>query len=118
MMRFLWNRRRHPPPRVKPVPDSPPSFFRDGPPPPRVVLLSDALFFTHVVAVADDASAGGPAGVAEQAELSLEALSPFLLNQLYYGYYWVPGSAKALVFAAYRRRFTVEQTAVWLGAEA
>jgi hypothetical protein len=111
---------------------SPLSFFRNGPPPPKLALLSDALFFTHVVAISDDAAAATsqparsgflgrvkaePAGVGAQVELALEALSPCLLNQLYYGYYWVPGSRKALVFAAYRRRFTAEQTAAWQGAE-
>ena len=108
------------------------SFFRNGPPPPKVALLSDALFFTHVVALSDEAAAATsqparsgflgrmkaePAGVGAQVEMALEALSPFLLNQLYYGYFWVPGSRKALVFAAYRRRFTAEQTAAWAGAE-
>jgi hypothetical protein len=37
--------------------------------------------------------------------------------QLYHGFYWVPGSDRALVFAAYRRRFTAEQAAEWAGAE-
>jgi len=97
-----------------------------------VALLPDALFFTHVAAISDDAASAPsqPArsgflgrakseqgGVAAQVELALEALSPFLLNQLYYGYFWVPGSRKALIFAAYRRRFTAEQTAAWVGAE-
>jgi hypothetical protein len=83
-----------------------------------VVLLPDALFFTHIVAVSDDGSGGIPGGIAQQVELALEGLSPFLLTQLYYGYFWEPGSPRALVFAAYRRRFTTEQTAAWQGAEA
>lgn len=92
-------------------------IFRDGPPPPRVVLLPDALFFTHGVPVAEETAGTSPGDVAQQVELSLEALSPFLLTQLYYGHFWVTGSAKALVFAAYRRRFTAEQTAAWQGAQ-
>ena len=93
---------------------SPFSFLRNGPPPPRVALLPDALFFTREIPVAADATA---ASVATDVELVLEANAPFPLAQLYYGHYWVPGSAHALAFASYRRRFTVEQTDLWEGAE-
>jgi hypothetical protein len=93
---------------------SPLSFLRDGPPPPKVVLLPDALFFSRVVPVA----AGTPAGeVAAQVELALEAVSPFPLAQLYYGWFWQPGAEEAFVYAAYRRRFTSDQTAAWSEAE-
>lgn len=88
--------------------------LRAGPPPPRVVLLPDAMFFTRAVPVAAGAT---PAQVAEQVELALEALSPFPPAQLYHGFFWKPGSERALVFAAYRRRFTSEQTAEWDRAE-
>src|SRR5580658_8573017 len=102
------------------MPFSPFSFFRSGPPPPRVALLPDALFFVRAVPV-PGAAAGGPetppAEVAAQVELALEGVSPFPLTQLYYGYFWLPGSSHALAFAAYRRRFTVEQVAAWQGAE-
>jgi len=99
------------------VPASFLTVFRDGPPPPKVVLLPDALFFTQGIQVSAGEE-GAPSGdVAQQAELALEALSPFLLTQLYYGHFWVPGSGQALVFAAYRRRFTPEQTATWQGAQ-
>jgi hypothetical protein len=47
----------------------------------------------------------------------LEGISPFPLAQLYYGWFWVPDSEHALVFAAYRRRFTPEQTEAWEQAE-
>ncbi|MSU47861.1 MAG: hypothetical protein EXS37_01995 [Opitutus sp.] len=93
---------------------SPLSFLRSGPPPPKVALLPDALFFTRSVAVTVDAK---PAEAAMQVELALEAYSPFPLAQLYYGWFWTPGAERALVFAAYRRRFTSEQTAAWEGAE-
>jgi len=100
---------------------SPFKFFRAGPPPPRVVLLPDALFFARTVPVPADAAPGKgdgpPAEVAAQVELALEAVSPFPLSQLYHGFFWVPGSAHALVFAAYRRRFTAEQMAEWEGAD-
>ncbi|HVU22771.1 MAG TPA: hypothetical protein VHE13_01520 [Opitutus sp.] len=85
-----------------------------GPPAPKVVLLPDALFFTRAVPVAAGASA---ADVAAQVELALETLSPFPPAQLYHGYYWPAGATSALVFAAYRRRFTTEQLAEWDDAE-
>jgi hypothetical protein len=93
---------------------SPLRFLRAGPPPPNVVLLPDALFFTRVVAVSEGATT---AAAAAEIELALEAVSPFPLAQLYYGWFWKPGSRHALLFAAYRRRFTAEQTAAWAEAE-
>jgi hypothetical protein len=96
-------------------------ILRAGPPPPRVALLPDALFFTRAIPVMAGASAGegatAPPSVASQVELALEALAPFSLAQLYHGFYWRPGSERALLFAAYRRRFTAEQMANWEGAE-
>lgn len=89
-------------------------FLRAGPPPPKVVLLPDALFFVRVVPV----SAGSTAeAAAAQVELALEATSPFPLAQLYYGWLWTAGAEHALVYAAYRRRFTSEQTSTWGEAE-
>jgi hypothetical protein len=93
---------------------SPFNFLRAGPPPPRVALLPDALFFTRAVPVLAGAT---PAEAAAQVELALEASSPFPLAHLYYGWFWTPGAEVALIFAAYRRRFTTEQTAAWEGAE-
>lgn len=93
---------------------SPLRLLRAGPPPPRVALLPDALFFTRAVPVTPGAA---PAEAATQIELAIESISPFPLNQLYYGSFWRPGQEQALVFAAYRRRFTSEQTAGWAGSE-
>src|SRR3954467_7049207 len=93
---------------------SPLSFLRAGPPPPKVALLPDALFFTRLVPIAAGAS---PVEVTAQVELALEAVSPFPLAQLYYGWFWKPGLEKAFVYAAYRRRFTTDQTAAWADAE-
>lgn len=93
---------------------SPLSLLRAGPPPPKVALLSDAMFFTRAVPITAGATA---AEAASQVELALEAVSPFPLSQLYYGWFWVPGAGQALVFAAYRRRFTTDQTADWSEAE-
>lgn len=93
---------------------SPLTLLKSGPPAPKAVLLSDAHFFIRAVPIAAGATA---ADVAVQVELALEALSPFPPAQLYHGYYWVTGAQRALVFAAYRRRFTTEQTAEWENAE-
>ncbi|MDO8540828.1 MAG: hypothetical protein Q7S40_10365 [Opitutaceae bacterium] len=93
---------------------SPLSFLRSGPPPPEVALLPDSMFFTRSVPVIAGST---PVEAASQIELALEAISPFPLAQLYYGWFWPPGSERAFVFAAYRRRFTTDQTAVWAGAE-
>jgi hypothetical protein len=88
--------------------------LRAGPPPPKVALLPDGLFFTRAVPVAAGATA---AEAASQVELALEAISPFPLAQLYYGWFWVPGADHALVFASYRRRFTPDQSSGWVEAE-
>lgn len=93
---------------------SPLGLFRSGPPPPNAVLLPDAMFFTRSVAVTPGAT---PADAATQIELALEAIAPFPLAHLYYGWFWEPGSERAFIFAAYRRRFTTDQTAEWQGAE-
>src|SRR5689334_14355573 len=89
------------------------STLRAGPPPPKVALLPDGLFFTRALPVSAGAT---PAEAAAQVELALEAVSPFPLAQLYYGYYWAPGSEHAFAYAAYRRRFTTDQVAEWEGA--
>lgn len=90
------------------------TFFRAGPPPPKVVLLPDGLFFSRSVPVTPGAT---PAEATSQVELALEAQAPFPLAQLYYGFFWVPGAERALVYASYRRRFTADQTAAWADAE-
>jgi hypothetical protein len=90
------------------------SVLRSGPPPPKVVLLPDGLFFTRAVPIASGAT---PAEATSQVELALEALSPFPLAQLYYGWFWVPGAPHAFAYGAYRRRFTTDQIALWADAE-
>jgi hypothetical protein len=90
------------------------SLFNRAAPAPRVVLLPDALFFVRAVPIAD---ATLPADLAAQAELALEGLTPFPLTQLYYGFYRPPGAPLALLYAAYRKRFTVEQSSAWAGAD-
>lgn len=88
--------------------------FLPAPPPRRVVLVSDTLFFVRAVPVTEGATAPE---VAAQAELAIESLAPFPIAQLYYGHYWQPGAASALVYAAYRKRFPADETEAWHDAE-
>ena len=100
--------------------NSPLQLLRAGPPPPKVALLPDGLFFVRAVGIDSSQAPGGaltPAEVASQVELALEAIAPFPLAQVYYGHFWLPGAGRALVFAAYRRRFAPELLATWEGAE-
>jgi hypothetical protein len=90
------------------------SFLKAGPPAPRVAFLPDAVFFSRAIPVPAGAT---KAEVVEQVGLALEALSPFPLPQLYFGYFMPAGADRALAFASYRRRFTAEQLAEWSGAE-
>lgn len=83
-------------------------------PPRKVAQLPDSLFFCRTIPVADGAT---PAEVATQVELALEAQSPFPAGQLYQGFHWRPGARHACAYAAYRKRFTTEQSAEWSEAE-
>jgi len=93
---------------------SPFEFLRGGPPPPRVALLPDAVFFSRSLPIPAGSTRGE---VVAQVGLALESLSPFPLAQVYFGYFWPEGADHALAFAAYRRRFTVEQVEEWRGRE-
>lgn len=55
---------------------------------------------------------------AAQVEMALEESAPFPLTQLYYGFVVGADGAQALVYAAYRRRFTEAETAEWPAAAA
>ena len=85
-----------------------------APPTRLAALLPDGRFFMRSVPVAPDAD---PAVVSEQVQLALETLSPFPLAHLYHGHFWQPGSARALVYAVYRKRFSAEETAAWNEAQ-
>jgi len=50
---------------------------------------------------------------AKQVEMVLEESSPFPLAQLYFGFVVRADGARALAYAAYRRRFTAEEIAEW-----
>lgn len=89
-----------------------PAYFRARP--RSVVVLPDAPFFVRSVPLVRGAEA---ADERTQVELALEALAPFPLAQLYWGYWTRDGCDRALVYAAYRRRFSAEEVEAWAGAE-
>jgi hypothetical protein len=77
-----------------------------------IVLLPGEKFFVRRVPL-------DPTGdAASQAGLALEGLSPFPAGQLFHGFRTDTARTCALVFAAYRRNFTPEETATWNGAAA
>jgi hypothetical protein len=53
-----------------------------------------------------------------QVELALEGLSPFPTGQLYYGFRTNIARTEAVVFAAYRKNFSPEETSAWNSAAA
>lgn len=79
-----------------------------------VIRLPDTRFFVRTIPIAADATA---ADVAGQVELALETLSPFPVAQLYHGHFWFPGQPLALIYAAFRRRFTTDETDTWPDAD-
>ena len=85
------------------------------PPSRKVAILADAHFFVRSVPVTEGALVSEVSG---QVELALEMIAPFPLAQLYYGYQWKPGATHALVFAAYRKRFTADEVDGWADVEA
>jgi hypothetical protein len=83
-------------------------------PPPRAVFLPDTLFFVRVIPIAEGTP---PTDLSNQIELALEAMAPFPLAQMYHAHHWRPGAQHAVVYAAYKKRFTAEQTEAWNEAE-
>ena len=77
-----------------------------------VVFAPGEKFFVRRVTLVPD---GDPAA---QVALALEGLSPFPAAQLYYGFRTNAACDEALVFAAYRKNFTPEEIATWVGAAA
>jgi hypothetical protein len=90
-------------------------FKPPGPVMKKVVLLPDHAFFMRVMPLAPETPL---AGIPAQVELALEGLSPFPVAQLCYGYFCPPGAGRMLVYAAYRRHFTVDDAAEWADADA
>ncbi len=80
-----------------------------------VLLLPSHLFFVRTLELPPGVSAEE---ITSFVELSLEQMSPFALNQLYYGYYQPPGGSHVLVFAAYRKQLAdIDASEEWIGAE-
>jgi hypothetical protein len=75
--------------------------------PGTVVLVSGDRFFLKELTL-DSAT---PA--AAQVEIALEESSPFPLAQMYHGFVASADGRRAIAYAAYRRRFTPEETAEW-----
>lgn len=90
---------------------SAPDTTRIRPAPAGVLLVPADRFFVQTVELDPGADAG------TQAALALEALAPFPLPQLYHGHLVAPDRRQALVFAAYRRRFSAAETAAWAAAD-
>ena len=82
-----------------------PTFATD-----TIVLVPGDRFFVKAVTL-DPAT---PA--AAQVEIALEESSPFPLAQMYHGFVRSSDETRALAYAAYRRRFTPEETAEWADA--
>ncbi len=93
----------------KPAPSGPPPVpaSRGG-----TVLLPATKFFVRRIPLV----AGQDA--AAQAELALETIGPFAPGQLFHGHCPSADGTQALVFAAYRKNFTADDTARWNDADA
>lgn len=74
---------------------------------PPALLVSGARFFIRRIPLAPNAP------IAPQIELALETLSPFPLEQLFYGFVTDKAAKHALVYAAYRRNFSTDEQDAW-----
>jgi hypothetical protein len=77
------------------------------PPPPSLVLARGDTFFVRRVELAPGEA------IEPQVKLALEGMAPFPPEQLYFGHLAAADGSAALVFAAFRRRFTPEETEGW-----
>lgn len=82
-------------------------FLPAIPPAPPVLLARGDAFFVRRVELA----AGEPIG--PQVTLALEGMAPFPPEQLYFGHLPAADGSAALIFAAFRRRFTAEEIEPW-----
>ena len=80
--------------------------------PPAVSFAPGSTFFTRRLVLPEEVQASELDGFVE---LSLEGLSPFPTDQLYYGYACAEGGGAVFVYAAYRRRYPAEVTRNWAG---
>lgn len=76
------------------------------------VLLPATKFFVRRIPLVAGQDAAG------QAALALEAIGPFAPGQLYHGHCASADGTQALVFAAYRKNFSANDTAGWSEADA
>jgi hypothetical protein len=77
-----------------------------------VVLAAGGKFFVRRVSLAPDGDG------AAQVALALEGLAPFPASQLFFGFRTNAARTQALVFAAFRKNFSPEETAAWTDAAA
>lgn len=71
----------------------------------RVLLLPGHFFFIESVAVPEDVDSGE---IESFAELSLESVAPFPLEQLNWGFVYRPGASRLLLYAAHAERVRKE----------
>ena len=76
------------------------------------LLVPGSRFFIRRIPLAPDAPPG------PQIDLALETLSPFPLEQLFYGFVTDSAKQHALIYAAYRRNFSAEEQEAWHQARA
>lgn len=86
------------------------TYLPSAPPAPPVLLARGDAFFTRRVPLVADTPA------LDQITLALEGMAPFPPDQLYHGHLLSADGSAALVFAAFRRRFSAEETEEWSGA--
>ncbi|MEN9840637.1 MAG: hypothetical protein RL376_437 [Verrucomicrobiota bacterium] len=85
-------------------------FLPSAPPPAaRCLARGDAFFVRRVPLLTDEPAEG-------QLLLAIEGMAPFPPEQLYHGHVLAVDGSAALVFAAFRRRFTPEEVAEWEAA--
>ncbi len=77
------------------------------PPPPPLLLARGDTFFIRRVDLAPGEA------VEPQVRLAIEAMAPFPPEQLYFGHLPAGDGSAALVFAAFRRRFSADETELW-----
>ena len=78
--------------------------------PPEVIFVPGSFFFSRRVPLPSSIQ---PAEIEGFVELTLESLSPFPIDQLYYGHVVAEAGDAVFIYAAYRRRFTAETTRNW-----
>lgn len=86
----------------------------EGTIPAKVALLPDSCFFVRSLSLLSEE---GAPSVEEQVRLSLEAISPFPISQLFLGHKTDEKGTRAFVYAAYRRRFSTDEVANWEGLD-